>query len=172
STIHVPQIPPAPPLQNKIYVSITMSDGDNVQYMQHYLKVNWGDPARGKVPLGWTAQPLSTDLDPAMLNYYWSTATTNDCLVSGPSGAGYTRLNYWNSANTAAYTAASNPYLQRSGMTSITVWLTVSKMMATAFAGCCPTLLGINDEQGGYYATNYETLPTIGFPSDANYASS
>jgi len=30
-----------------------------------------------------------------MLNYFWNTATTNDCLVAGPSGAGYTRLNYW-----------------------------------------------------------------------------
>jgi len=30
---------PAPPLQNKIYVSITLSDGDNVQYMQHHMKV-------------------------------------------------------------------------------------------------------------------------------------
>jgi hypothetical protein len=86
--ISIPPIPPAPPLQNKIYVSFTLSDGDNVQYMQHQMYVLWRNPARGSVPIGWTAQPLSADLDPAMLDYYWSTATTNDCLLAGPIRCG------------------------------------------------------------------------------------
>jgi hypothetical protein len=169
--ITIPAIPAPPPLQNKVYVSITLSDGDNVQYLQHHMKHNWANAARGKVPLGWTAQPLAADLDPAMLNYYWSTATTNDCLVAGPSGAGYTRLNYWGPANAAAYTKASNPYLQRSGMTSITVWLTVSSGSGYDFAASCPTLLGVNDHAGGNYTTNYGTLAVIGFPPNANYSS-
>ena len=169
--INIPAIPPTPPLQNKVYVSITLSDGDNVQYMQHFMKRNWGNAARGKVPLGWTAQPLAADLDPGMLNYYWSTATSNDCLVAGPSGAGYTRLNFWGPANMLAYTAASAPYLERSGMTSITVWLSVSSGMAYDFAANCPTLLGVNDFGGGSYATNYATMPVIGFPANANYSS-
>jgi hypothetical protein len=171
SAINVPAIPAAPTLQNKIYVSITLSDGDNVQYMQHQMRENWGNSARGKVPMGWTSQPLAADLDPAMLNYFWSTATTNDCLVAGPSGAGYTRLNYWSPANVAAYTQASSPYLQRAGMTGITVWMSVSRAMANAYAANCPTLLGVNDQNDGWYATNYETLPAIGFPGSANYAS-
>ena len=169
--VAIPPIPPAPPLQNKVYVSITLSDGDNVQYMQHYMKKNWGNAARGSVPMGWTAQPLAADLDPAMLNYYWSTATTNDCLVAGPSGAGYTRLNYWISANVAAYARASDPYLQRSGMRSITVWERLSRATTYALAGNCPTLLGVNDFGGGSYVTNYGTLPVVGFPGSANYAS-
>src|ERR1700722_18084505 len=168
-TIIVPPIPSTPPLQNKVYVSVILSDGDNVQYMQHRLTMNWADSARGSVPIGWTVQPMSVDFDPGMLNYFWSTATTNDCLVAGPSGAGYTRLNYWSPAKTAAYTAASNPYLQRSGITSITVWLTISKYMANAFAGNCPTLLGLFDQDDGIYSTNYQTIPTIGLPSDDNY---
>src|SRR5216684_15539 len=106
-----------------------------------------------------------------MLNYYWITATTNDCLVAGPSGAGYTRLNFWGPANLAAYAEASNPYLQRSGMRTITVWLTVSRAMGDAFAASCPTLLGVNDFGDGGYATNDETLPIIGFPGNANYSS-
>jgi hypothetical protein len=169
--ITIPPIPPAPPLQNKVYVSITLSDGDNVQYMQHHMKQNWGNAARGKVPLGWTAQPLAADLDPGMLNWYWSTATTNDCLVAGPSGAGYTRINFWSPANVTAYAKASSPYMQRSGMTSITVWLTVSSGTGYAFAGNCPSLLGLNDQGGGSYATAYATLPVIGFPGNANYSS-
>lgn len=169
--VAIPPIPSAPPLQNKVYVSITLSDGDNVQYMQHHMKQNWGNAARGALPMGWTAQPLTADLDPAMLNYYWSTATTNDCLVAGPSGAGYTRLNFWGAANVAAYAKASEPYFERSGMRSITVWLTVSSATAYAFATNCPTLLGVNDFGDGYYTTNYGTLPIAGFPANANYSS-
>src|SRR5260370_37075686 len=169
--IAIPPIPPTPPLQNKVYVSITLSDGDNVQYMASHLKQNWGNAARGRVPMGWTAQPLAADLDPAMLNYYWATATTNDCLVAGPSGAGYTRLNFWGAANAAAYAKASEPYLERSGMRSITVWETVSSAAAYDYAANCPALLGVNDFGGGSYTTNHGALPIIGFPGAANYAS-
>lgn len=171
TAISNPPVPPTPPLQNKVYVSITLSDGDNTQYMQHHMKNNWGNAARGSVPIGWTAQPLAADLDPSMLNYYWSTATTNDCLVAGPSGAGYTRLNFWSPANMTAYAQASNPYLQRSGISGITIWLSVSPAMGNAFAASCTTLTGVNDQSDGNYATNDETLPVIGFPANANYAS-
>jgi hypothetical protein len=169
--IAIPTIPPAPPLQNKIYVAVTLSDGDNAQYMQHHLKVNWGNAARGSVPIGWTTQPMAVDLDPGMLNYYWSTATTNDCLVAGPSGAGYTRINYWSTANIAAYTKASNPYMQRSGIRTITVWLNVSSTTGNSFATNCPTMIGLYDQNGGVYATSYKNLPVIGLPGNDNYTS-
>ncbi len=168
--ISVPTIPPTPPLQNKIYVSITLSDGDNVQYMQHTMKQNWGSAVRGTIPLGWTVQPLLADFDPGMLNYYWSTATTNDCLVAGPSGGGYARVNYWNAANLANYTRESNFYLQRSGIRAITVWLTVPSATGNAYATNCPTLIGVNDQNDGFYSTSYKGLPDLGFPSTGNYA--
>ncbi len=169
--ISIPPIPVPPALQNKVYYSITLSDGDNVQYMQHAMKQNWGDANRGKVPMGWTSQPIAADLDPGMLNYYWTSATTNDCLVAGPSGAGYTRINYWNPSNITAYATASAPYLQRAGMTSATVWSYVAPYTGDAFAANCPNLLGIYDFGDGSYASNFETMAVIGFPGDANYAS-
>ena len=168
--ISVPPIPPTPPLQNKVYVSITLSDGDNVQYMQHTMKMNWGSTARGSVPLGWTVQPLLADFDLGMLNYFWSTATTNDCLVAGPSGAGYTRINYWSAGNVATFTKSSNPYLQKTGIRTVTVWLTTSSATGNAYATNCPTLVGVNDQSDGYFAANDGTLPVIGFPSNGNYA--
>jgi hypothetical protein len=172
SPINIPAIPPAPPLTNKIYVSIILSDGDNVQYMQHTMMANWtGDAARGGVPIGWTTQPLATDLDPGMLNYYWSTATTNDCLLAGASGAGYTHINNWSTANLNAYTEASASYLQRGGQRMITVYNSVSRATAKSFASNCPTLLGLIDQGGGYYTTtNYGTVPVIGYPANANYS--
>jgi len=171
TNINIPAIPPTPPLENKVYVSFTLSDGDNVQYMQHHMKVNWGNSGRGTVPVGWTVQPLSVVLDPGMLNYYWSTASTNDCLVGGPSGAGYTRINYWSSANATAYTKMSRPYMQSSGIRTITIWNTLSSSVGSSFAANCPSLIGLNDQNGGTYATSYSGLPVVGFPGNDNYTS-
>jgi len=149
-SIRIPEIPPPPPLENKVYVALILSDGDNVQYMQHTMKVGWENAPRGSVPIGWTASPLAVDLDPAMLDYYWSTATTNDCLVSGPSGAGYARINDWSSANVAAFARVSAPYLQRSGLRVITIWDEVTRSVAQSYAAHCPNLLGLTDYGGKY----------------------
>ena len=171
TNISIPAIPPTPPLQNKIYVSVTLSDGDNVQYMQHTMYSQWGTSARGKAPIGWTVQPLLADFDPEMLNYFWSTATTNDCLVAGPSGAGYTRINFWSTANVTNYAKASSYYLQRTGIRAATVWLTVSGSTGDTYATFCPTLLGADDYQDGYYMKSYVNMPFAGFPSNGNYIS-
>ncbi|HEY1790111.1 MAG TPA: hypothetical protein VGJ73_18330, partial [Verrucomicrobiae bacterium] len=171
TNISVPIIPPVPTLQNKIYVSLTLSDGDNVQYMQHVMYLNWQTSARGTVPIGWTVQPLLADFDPEMMNYYWSTATTNDCLVAGPSGAGYTRINYWSAANVTNYAKASSRYLQRTGIRVATVWLTVSSTTGNTYATNCPPLVGADDYQDGYYMKSYNGMPFAGFPANANYAS-
>ena len=166
-----PATPPPPPLENKIYVSLILSDGDNVQYMQHHLKQWWNDPARGSVPLGWTVSPLAVDIDPGMLDFYQRTATPDDCLVSGPSGAGYARLNYWPSAaHLTAFTKVSDSYLRRSGLQIITVWNRVTEAAANSFASNCPTLLGLTDQGGGTYVSLHAGLPTIGFAAHANYA--
>lgn len=154
-TIRVPDIPPLPPLQNKVYVSLIMSDGDNAQYMQHTMNTWWHDPARGHIPIGWTTDPLVSDLDPAMLDYYWNTASTTDCLISGPDGAGYAHLELWSDANIAALAHRTDPYLRRSGIRSITVWDHVNTGIASAYATNCPTLLGLFDDGGSYSSVNF-----------------
>jgi len=156
-------IPPTPPLENKIYLSLFISDGDNVQYMQHKLRKLWDEPARGKVPIGWTVSPLTVDLDPGMLNYYYRTATTNDCLVSGPSGAGYERLDFWKPADLDAFTKVTNPYLERSGIKVITVWLHVTDDIGKSFAANCPALLGLTSQEGGNVQKFFGNLPLIDF---------
>ncbi len=172
SPISVPPMPPPPPLQNKVYVSMTLSDGDNAQYMEHAMYINWQSSARGTVPIGWTVQPLTVDFDPAMLDYYWTTATTNDCLVAGPSGAGYTHMEYWSNGNVENYTRAASPYLQRSGIRIASVWDNISTATGDAFATNCPSLLGIFDQNDGYFTTRYQALAGFGFPSSGSYSSS
>lgn len=167
-----PPVAPPPALQNKMYLALYLSDGDNIQYMQHSLRQLWKDPARGKVPIGWTVSPLSVDLDPALLNYYYQTATTNDCLVSGPSGAGYGRLDFWKPSDLDAFTKLTNPYLERSGIRIITVWLRVDDSIGNSFATNCPALLGLISHEGGAQAKVYGDLPMIGLVGKANYAAS
>jgi hypothetical protein len=44
-----------------------MSDGDNLQYMEHKMKEHWDNPDHGSVPIGWTVSPAVLDVAPALL---------------------------------------------------------------------------------------------------------
>ena len=105
-----------PPLQDKIYVTLTMSDGDNLQYDEHLIRTLWNDPHRGQVPLNWSMSPLLLDVAPAMLSYYQNTQTPNDYLVAGPSGAGYTYPCAWPSTEFPEFTRRTGEYMERTGM--------------------------------------------------------
>jgi hypothetical protein len=170
--LSIPEVPPPPPLQNKVYVSLIISDGDNIQYMQHVMKMDWNLAARGTFPIGWTITPLASEMDPAMLSHYLSTATPNDCLISGPSGAGYTHMQNWGAANLAAFTKTSRSYLERSGLRVITIWEQVNTGIARSFATNCPSLWGLTDQSGGTYTSVNQGLRTLGltvaYSSDTN----
>jgi hypothetical protein len=113
--------PPAsiPQLTNKIYLSLTMVEGDNIQYDQHRLRQIWDDPTRGQVPLGWSISVLLLDIAPAMLSYYQQTQTENDLLVAGPSGAGYTYPVMWPASTLPKFMRRSGAYMQRTGMRTL-----------------------------------------------------
>ncbi len=102
-----PQPQPQQPA-SKVYVSFTVSDGDNLQYNQHRMLRLWQDPARGSVPLGWTISPLLLQAAPCIAAYYAQTATANDEFVAGPNGAGYMYPSRWPAAHLPTF-------LQRTG---------------------------------------------------------
>ena len=114
--------PVQPKLANKTYIAIFLSDGDNIQINQHLIATKWADPNRGKVPIGWTLSPALVDLAPAILNYYKSTATPADELVSGPSGMGYAYPDLMSSSALNIYTTQTKKYLHLAGFNVITVW--------------------------------------------------
>jgi hypothetical protein len=93
---------------SKVYVSFTISDGDNLQYSQHRMLQLWRDAARGSLPIGWTISPVLPQAAPAMAAYYTRTATPNDELIAGPSGAGYMFPSRWPAEHIPAF-------LQRTG---------------------------------------------------------
>ncbi len=108
-----------PQLANRIYVTLTMSEGDNVQYDQHRMRMIWDDPNRGRVPINWSISPLLLDAGRSMLSYYQRTQTENDLLVAGPSGAGYTYPGEWPAADLSRYTERTGHYMRRAGMNII-----------------------------------------------------
>ncbi|MBN1532762.1 MAG: hypothetical protein JXA20_08880 [Spirochaetes bacterium] len=76
-------------LENKIYLTFTLSDGDQLVLMNTGELGNWDRPERGSVPFNWETQPLLAEIAPALLDRYYTGASAADLLVAGPSGAGY-----------------------------------------------------------------------------------
>lgn len=105
-----------PKLENKIYVTYTFGEGDNLQYDQNHMRNLWDDPARGKVPINWTSSPMLYDAAPVILNHYRSTATENDLLIAGPSGASYFNPHVWPEETFAEYLKQSYSYLKKTNM--------------------------------------------------------
>lgn len=128
--INIPVVPKKPELENKVYLALFLSDGDNIQYCQNAMARLWENPDRGIIPINWTISPALPDLGSSLLNYYYQTATPNDFFASGPSGLGYTLLydahNYkWNNTGGEAfdeYLKLTQHYLEKSGLRVITVW--------------------------------------------------
>jgi putative glycoside hydrolase with GxGYxYP motif/GxGYxY motif-containing protein len=106
----------APMLENKIYLTMTMVEGDNIQYNQHRMRSIWDDPGRGQVPINWSISALLLDIAPTILQYFQQTQTANDLLVAGPSGAGYTYPANWPREDLVGYMRRSGRYMARTGM--------------------------------------------------------
>lgn len=88
----MPEFVPQPQLEldpQGVYLTFTLSDGDQLMMMSTGELGNWYNPQRGSLPFNWETQPLLVELAPALFEKYFRTATPNDCLVAGPSGAGY-----------------------------------------------------------------------------------
>lgn len=107
---------PAPILENKIYLTLTFSEGDNLQYMQHRLRRLWDDPARGQILFNWSVNPLAWEIAPTILGHYLRTRTANDTLIAGPSGAGYMYPDAWPAEALPAFLRESARYMRRAGL--------------------------------------------------------
>lgn len=172
-TVNIKPIPPKPALQNKLYVAFILSDGDNLQYVEHLMRKLWNNPDRGSVPIGWTLSPAMLDAMPGALNYFWQTATDNDNLISGPSGYGYMYPNSWPNQNLLnQFVAKTEDYNQRAGFRVITIWNTITggidQNVGQSFAANAPSLLGLTAQNTGGGLTIYNNrLP--GMALSCNY---
>lgn len=174
-TITVKPMPEKPVLKNKIYVAFILSDGDNLQYIEHLMRKLWNNPDRGSVPIGWTLSPAMVDAMPGALNYYHKTSTNNDNLISGPSGYGYTYPNYWQKPSALnQFVSKTEEYNNLAGFRVITIWNTITGGISTnvgqSFANYAPTLLGLTAQNTGGPLSVYN-LSLPGMPLSCNYCS-
>jgi GxGYxYP putative glycoside hydrolase C-terminal domain/GxGYxY sequence motif in domain of unknown function N-terminal len=109
------------PQAGKVYVSFTISDGDNLQYCERRLQQIWNDSARGSIPLGWTISPVLIQATPGLAAYYASTATANDELIAGPSGAGYMFPSFWPSQNLPAFLEQTGQLMQQMNLSLLEI---------------------------------------------------
>lgn len=147
----VPPIPKKPELETKFYVAFMVSDGDNIQYCEHAMKTDdilWPSPERGQFPISWTAAPTLADAAPQMLNYYYKTATENDLIISGPSGAGYTDPQRWqNNQDLAKYCKVTNDYFRKTGFNFIAAWNFIRDDQDHVYEENCPALTGLSIQE-------------------------
>jgi hypothetical protein len=73
----------------KYQVVFMLSEGDTMKGPLPFFYGSWMDPDRGTIPFNWGINPLMAERFPAMLDYYYDTATDQDCFFAGCSGAGY-----------------------------------------------------------------------------------
>ncbi|BDI31953.1 hypothetical protein CCAX7_40040 [Capsulimonas corticalis] len=81
---------PAPAFDpTKVYVAVTVSDGDNLCTWQNNFQDYFNDPLHGTFPIGWGMGPTLLDCAPNMVQWYYDHATPNDEFFCDVSGVGY-----------------------------------------------------------------------------------
>ena len=99
--------------ENKRYVSLIASDGDNIQYVLNSMREHWEAKAKTFVPLGRTITPTLSLYAPAVLDVYYRESSERklDEFIGGPSGFGYSfpsLFNYKESLSFAKKTREAN----------------------------------------------------------------
>lgn len=151
--LDMPTVPEKPKLENKYYIAFVVSDGDNLQYVQGSMKGKWSTKYRGEYPISWTIATSLLDAGPQMLNYYYNTATEQDCFVSGPSGAGYINIEKFkeeygavtaNDETLVTYATRADTYFRKTGIRFVTAWYSILNSQAQTYGENAPFMLGIS----------------------------
>lgn len=110
---------------DKIYVSIFWSDGDNIQFDQLGTRRMWDSArsaGRGELPLGTTVASLLTEMAPVILQWYVRHMTEHDELIAGPSGWQFIYVNQYNPAKLDDWIAKNRYWLKRAGIRVANPW--------------------------------------------------
>ena len=81
---------PAPRFNpHKIYIALTISDGDNLCTWQSYFRHWFQSPYHGKFAVGWGMGPTMIDVAPTLARWYFQHAKPHDEFLCDVSGVGY-----------------------------------------------------------------------------------
>ena len=150
--------PAVPALQReKVYLSFIISDGDNLPVLTNgNFPQLWSDPLRGQFPIGWTLSPSAGLLIPDVVEYYYRTATPDDCFLGAVSGVGYTYPDlygqrYRPTARQRVYDEfldQTSTYMERSGLQSLWVMNATQPRVIARFAERIPFLEALFPDYG------------------------
>ncbi|MDE6722922.1 MAG: hypothetical protein K2J55_01870 [Eubacterium sp.] len=113
------------PQQGKHYISLVMSDGDNVQWYEttvpfrdhYYDRVTTAENYK----LSWTAPPMMYKLAPTVLQYVYDMATDKDRFVCGVSGMGYINPTKYSKHAMNSFVKDSIYAMQQADLQTITI---------------------------------------------------
>jgi GxGYxY sequence motif in domain of unknown function N-terminal/GxGYxYP putative glycoside hydrolase C-terminal domain len=112
------------PEVNKVYVCLLWSDGDNIQFDQNGLFSVWHDPARGSIPVGTPLNPGLQELNPTLMDYFYTNKKPNDELISGPCGFQFIYTVFFDKAMYPAWLDINKKWLADAGFHSGSIWWT------------------------------------------------
>ncbi|MFI5733368.1 GxGYxYP domain-containing protein [Kribbella sp. NPDC051587] len=156
--------------KNKVYLTLTFGEGDNIQYCQRHMRDLWDDPKRGEAPANWTISPMLLETGPNLFSHFQRTATANDLLVCGPSGAGYTYPGSWVPSEFTQFLKLTGSQLRRTGMDQVysyshrenDKWVVLSEEIASGFAKYTPLKGIMQTWDGDLLAVRRGGLPIAG----------
>jgi hypothetical protein len=156
--------PAAPPLdRTKVYLSFTMSDGDNLCTWREYFRRYFSDPVRGTFPIGWGMGPTLIDLAPTWARWYYEQATPNDEFLCDVSGVAYIYPPSWATAladrNGALrwFYGRTQEYLERMDMKTVRL-MDVGAGDIAEVAGLMPKIDYLMPDYGFNGETTYKEL--------------
>ena len=114
----------------KIYVAISLSDGDNIQFDANSLyQIFKEGKRRGEVPVGVTLAAGLQELNPKLLEFYYKNMTPNDELTAGPSGFQFIYGDYYaQSGKYAEWLEMNKKWLSTAGFHTAHLWNTDEQM--------------------------------------------
>lgn len=111
--------------ENKHYIALIVSDGDNVQWFEETFAFTGHFAQRLKTDcdykLTFTAPPLLAELAPEALRYVYSVAGENDSFICGVSGMGYINPTEYPEEYLGIFTESTVEEMKKSGLTSLAV---------------------------------------------------
>jgi len=118
---------PAAPVYDpsKVYLALTMSDGDNLCTWRGYFRQYFTDPLHGTFPIGWGMAPSIIDVAPTLARWYYDHSAPTDEFLCDVSGVGYMYPPDWATAlkdrpaATAAFYGLTQTYMARMDMKTV-----------------------------------------------------
>lgn len=155
---------------DKIYIALAVSDGDN----QHLWNKLWQDryfnhPRFGDFPLAFGIGPPIIDLQPAVMEWYYSRAAPNTEFIADVSGVGYIHPDIFGSAYQDsgsvmnAFLAWTNRYMFRLDLRSVRT-LSGDDKTLMQYAHHLPSAHSIFADMGRY--SGREGIDKLTYPLD------